>query len=334
MKGRCTIQGCSRLALKTRKNETKKVCGLWSLPDDVFVDCLAQVSRLDLVALAMVSRRHRFYAVSTRFWALRYRMGNVDPYLYVFMHMHPDPSPCWFVLHPMQRRLKRINLNLYPATPVTGSCFVKMDLGIYTIGGLINGKPTSEVTFLNCIEHTVYRITPMKMARSGASASLIEDGENKKKKKIYVFGGCWDVADSSNCVEVYDIETGTWELLSVSTPKMPLKIKESMVMDEKHVYAVDEDGEIFVFLTSKSMFCAEGEKETNLRRFSAVVSAGEYCGVCRVSLVGRKSRVWKSCSSNTLSNSAPSLSRGWPSSGKPKVLIRFWSFGMPRLPSK
>ncbi|KAL0758202.1 hypothetical protein Bca101_095870 [Brassica carinata] len=255
MKGGC---GCSELALKTRKNETK-VCGLWSLPDDVFVDCLAQVSRLDLVAIAMVSRRHRFYAVSSRFWAVRYRMGNVDPYLYVFMHMYPDPSPCWFVLHPMQRRLKRVNLNLYP---VTGSCFVKTDLGIYTIGGLINGKPTSEVTFLNCIEHTVYRITPMKMARSGASASLIEDGENKKKK-IYVFGGCWDVADSSNWVEVYDIETGTWELLSVSTPKMPLKIKESMVMDEKHVYAVDEDGEIFVFSTSESTFCAEGERETN-----------------------------------------------------------------------
>lgn len=61
----------------------------------------------------------------------------------------------------------------------------------------------------------------MNVARSGASASLIEDW----KKKIYVFGGCWDdvTADSSNWVEVYDIETETWGLLSVSTtPKMYL----------------------------------------------------------------------------------------------------------------
>ncbi|KAG2260499.1 hypothetical protein Bca52824_079793 [Brassica carinata] len=256
MKGGC---GCSELALKTRKNETK-VCGLWSLPDDVFVDCLAQLSRLDLVAIAMVSRRHQYVAASRKLWLMRYWRDSVDPYVYVFMHMYPDPSPRWFVLHPVQRRLKRVNLNLYP---VTGSCFVTTDWGIYTIGGLINGKPTSEVRFFDCITHSVYRVKPMKMARSGASASLIEDGENKKKK-IYVFGGCWDVADSSNWVEVYDFETGTWELLSVSTPKMPLKIKESMAMDDdKHVYAVDEDGEIFVFSTSESTFCAEGERETN-----------------------------------------------------------------------
>ncbi|KAF3606630.1 hypothetical protein DY000_02045091 [Brassica cretica] len=38
-------------------------------------------------------------------------------------------------------------------------------------------------------------LPPMKMAQSGASASLIN------KTKIYVFGGCWDVANSSNWLE-------------------------------------------------------------------------------------------------------------------------------------
>ncbi|KAL0800603.1 hypothetical protein Bca101_055778 [Brassica carinata] len=247
--------------VECRRN--KKVCGgLLSLPDDVFVDCLAQLSRLDLVAIAMVSRRHQYVAASRKLWLMRYWRDSVDPYVYVFMHMYPDPSPRWFVLHPVQRRLKRVHPWLLPAA-LAGSCFVTTDWGIYTIGGLINGKPTSEVRFFDCITHSVYRVKPMKMARSGASACLIkeeEDGE-KDNKKIYVFGGCWDdvTSDSSNWVEVYDFETGTWELLSVSTPKMPLKIKESMAMDDdKHVYAVDEDGEIFLFSTSECRFWAAG----------------------------------------------------------------------------
>ncbi|KAF8112955.1 hypothetical protein N665_0058s0054 [Sinapis alba] len=256
MRGRFGIRGCI--------GKKKNVCGLLSLPDDVFVDCLAQLSRSDLVALAMVSRRHRYIAVSRKLWAMRHRMDSVDPYMYVFMHMYPDPSPRWFVLHPVQRRLRRVHPRLFPAA-LAGSCFVTTDSGIYTIGGLINGKPTSEVTYFDCIDHAVYCIEPMKMPRSGASASLIK--EDGKKKKIYVFGGCWDhddvTADSSNWVEAYDFETRTWEFLSVSTPKMPLKIKESMVMGEKRVYAVDEDGELFIFSTSECKFWAGEEKESD-----------------------------------------------------------------------
>ncbi|CAA7056429.1 unnamed protein product [Microthlaspi erraticum] len=262
MKGRkaSAIRGCSQLKLKTKKKKEKEteVCGLGLLPDDVFVDCLTRVSRLDLVALGMVSRRHRYGAESEELTDMRHRRGSVDPYLYVFLHMHPDPSPRWFVLHPVQRQLKPIYPGLYPA-PVEGSCFVKTKRGIYTMGGLMNGEPTSEVTFLDCIEHIVYQLAPMKMARSGASAVLIDE-------RIYVFGGCWDqdVADSSNWVEVHDIGTPTWELLPVSTPpKTPLKIKQSVVMMDKNlVYAVDEQGQVFVFSARECMFEAEGRTES------------------------------------------------------------------------
>ncbi|KAG7579855.1 Kelch-type beta propeller [Arabidopsis thaliana x Arabidopsis arenosa] len=260
MKGRCAIRGCSsQLELKKKKNETE-VGGLWSVPDDVFVYCLApKLSRLDLVALSMVSRSYRFVAVLHEIRALR-SLRNVDSYMYVYMHMYPDPNPRWFVLHPVQRRLKPVNLNLYPApAPVAGSCFVKTGWGIYIIGGLVNGKPTTEVTFFDCTDHEVCRVTPMKIARSGASACLID------RQKIYVFGGCWDdvAADSSNWVEVYDIETGTWELLSVFTPKMPLKIKQSVVIFQERVYAVDEDGQLFISPTSEWKFKAEGRTESN-----------------------------------------------------------------------
>ncbi|KAL0694342.1 hypothetical protein Bca4012_061522 [Brassica carinata] len=262
MKVKGAIQGCSSSSQLKSKNETKEEkCGLLSLPDDVALDCLSQVSRLDLVALAMVSRSHRFVAVSRDLRAMRYRLGKLDPYLYVFMHMYPDPSPKWFVLHPLQHRLKPVHHSsfLYPA-PLAGSCFVTTDWGVYCIGGLINGKPTSEVTFFNAINHLAYRAAPMKMARSGASASLID------KKKIYVFGGCWDVANSSNWVEVFDMETGIWEFLFVFTPKMPLNIQQSVVINGQSIYGVDEDGQIFHFTpstTSPSMFTTNGIVEPN-----------------------------------------------------------------------
>ncbi|KAG7550631.1 Kelch repeat type 1 [Arabidopsis thaliana x Arabidopsis arenosa] len=261
MKGRGAIRRCSSssLELKTKKKETE-VCGLWSVPDDVFVDCLSpHLSRLDLVALSMVTRRYRFVAVLHELRALRSRRSR-DLYMYVFMHTYPDPSPRWFVLHPVKRRLKPVNLNLYPApATLAGSCFVKTAWGIYIIGGLMNGKPTSEVTFFDCTDHQVCSVAPMKIARSGASACL-------DRQKIYVFGGCWDdvAADSSNWVEVYDIETGTWELLSVFTPKMPLKIQQSVVIYQKYVYVVDEDGQLFNSSTSEWKFEANGTTESNL----------------------------------------------------------------------
>ncbi|XP_010495137.1 PREDICTED: F-box/kelch-repeat protein SKIP6-like [Camelina sativa] len=147
--------------------------------------------------------------------------------------------------------------------PVEGSCFVRTDWGIYVIGGLINGKPTSEVMFFDPTDHTVLRIAPMKMARSGASASCLM-GESK----IYVFGGCSDSADSSNWAEVYDRATGTWEFLSVSAPpKMPLKIQQSVVLDDKkHVYAVGEDSQIFNFSVTECKFEAaeDGISESDL----------------------------------------------------------------------
>ncbi|EFH56714.1 predicted protein [Arabidopsis lyrata subsp. lyrata] len=200
----------------------REVCGLWwSLPDEVAVDYLAQVSRLDLVALAMVSRRHRFVSESHNLRALRFQMGSVEPYLYVFMHMYPDPSPRWFVLHPVQRLLKPVHSSLLPA-PEEG------------------------------VPHYVHE--------DGSKRSI---SKLDRQEEDIVFGGCWDVADSSNWVEVFDMETGTWDLLYVFTPKMPLKIQQSVVLDDKNVYVVDEDGQIFSFSPSNCMFVTSGIKESN-----------------------------------------------------------------------
>ncbi|CAH2048139.1 unnamed protein product [Thlaspi arvense] len=269
MKRRFANGGCGEVEL-TRKRK-RKVCGLWSLPDDVALTCLAKLSRVDLAALAMASKIHRPLVVSPELWNLRWRMGCVEPCLYVFLHIFPDPWPRWFIFHPAKRRLKRIFSKLYPA-PESGSCFVANSWGFFVIGGLKNGKPTSEVTFFDCFQHRVYRFPPMMMARCGASASQIDD-------KIYVFGGVADSeSDSSNYVEVFDLRTLTWELLSVSTPpKMPLKIQRSAVVKEKkEICAVDEKGQSFFFSPEKRMFVATGKTDSKARHRNHWCSMGSF----------------------------------------------------------
>ncbi|CDY47742.1 BnaA02g16530D [Brassica napus] len=196
------MKGRSR---KERKIEEGKeeVCGLTSLPVDVVTNCLVHVSRFDLAALAMTSKAHRSLATSPSLWDLRWRMKRIEPSYYVCLHIFPDSVPRWFILHPVKRQLK-------PLLPLwcteSGSSFMVVDWGIFIIGGLVNGKPTSNVTMFDCFEHAWYKIPPMKMARAFASANVI-DG------KLYVFGGCGDDVDSSNWAEVYNPRTYTWDFL-------------------------------------------------------------------------------------------------------------------------
>ncbi|KAL0744060.1 hypothetical protein Bca4012_085573 [Brassica carinata] len=231
---------------KTRKNKKKKkVSGLWSLPEEVAMNCMAQLSRVDLAALAIASKAHRSLLVSPEFQQLRFQMRCLEPNLYVCLHILPEPIPRWFILNPVQRRLKQIHLKSYKA-PESSSSFVAMSFGLFIIRGLVNGKPTSDVSFFDCFDHTWHRVTPMKMARASASANVI-DG------KIYVFGGCGDDADSSNWAEVFDLKNQTWDFLFVPTPKMPLNIQQSVLVIQKNeVYAVDEDGQSFSFSLSPS----------------------------------------------------------------------------------
>ncbi|KAG2270722.1 hypothetical protein Bca52824_065277 [Brassica carinata] len=169
-------------------------------------------------------------------------------------HGFQEPPVCGRV---PQYHGHEISAGFYP-TPLTGSCFVTTDWGIYCIGGLMNGKPTSEVTFFNTIDHICYRAAPMMM--------------------------------------------------------MPLNIQQSVVIEGKVVYGVDVDGQIFHFTpsTTSLMFTTDGIVEPNPE------NRNDW-------FLFEKSKVWKSCSNNTSSKSAPSLRRQLPSSGKPAASTR--SFG-------
>ncbi|CAN8316109.1 unnamed protein product [Cochlearia groenlandica] len=188
--------------------------GLCSLPDAVAVNCVAHLSRFDLAALAIASKGHRSLVDSSELLDLRRQMNMgciiEEACLYVCLQILPDQTPRWFVLNPNLHRLSPIPSNPYQAQE--SSSFVVVDhLGIYVLGGLLNGNRVPDVWFLDCFSSSTWRLThtwrrapSMKIARASASASLL-DG------KIYVFGGgCPEEADSSNWAEVFDIKTQTW----------------------------------------------------------------------------------------------------------------------------
>ncbi|KAL1188874.1 F-box/kelch-repeat protein SKIP6 [Cardamine amara subsp. amara] len=236
-----------------RMKKTKETFLLWScLPDAVALSCVARVSRLDYTALSLVSKSHRSLVASPELCRTRSLIGCTEASFFVCLSILPDPTPRWFFLT-RNRQLRPIPSNPYQAPE--SSSFVVVDWGIYVIGGIINGNPTSDVLFLDCYSKTWRRGPSMKMARASASASLV-DG------KIYVFGGCKEEADSSNWAEVFNVKTQTW--CKFITPKMAHNIQQSVSIEEKKIYAVDEDDQSFYLLPSEDKSWRSGKRDSKL----------------------------------------------------------------------
>lgn len=233
---------------KKRRNE--KAYPSWSsLPDAVALSIVARLRRLDHAALSLVSKRHRSLVASPELCRTRSLIGCTEASLYVCLNIMPDPNPSWFVLT-RARQLRPIPSN--PNQPLKSSSFVVVDWGIYVIGGIINGNPTPDVWFLDCYSHTWCPVPSMKMARASASANVI-DG------KIYVFGGC---IDEANCAEVFDPKTQTWR--NFISPMMPKSIHQSVVVQGKKIYAVDEEDQSFCSLPSECRSWTSGKIDSKL----------------------------------------------------------------------
>ncbi|KFK30301.1 hypothetical protein AALP_AA7G244000 [Arabis alpina] len=196
---------------KKRKVTNESSPSWSSLPDAVALSCVAHVPRSDYATISLVSKSHRSLVASPELCRARTLIGCTEQSFYVCLRSGRDPTPRWFILTG-NRSLKPITSN--PYQPPESSSFVVVDWGIYVIGGLINGKPTSDVLFLDCYSNTWRRVPSMKMPRASASASFVD-------RKIYVFGGCGEDADSSNWAEVFDPKMKDPNLGGTTRDSMP-----------------------------------------------------------------------------------------------------------------
>ncbi|CAA7015917.1 unnamed protein product [Microthlaspi erraticum] len=237
-----------------------------SLPKAVAIDCLARVSRLDHAALSLVSTSVRSLVVSVELYKARSAMGYAEKFVYICLSMPPDPNPRWFILRPTLDSATGKTVNRAhaipspPSQPPEGSAVVALDCGIYVVGGLVDGKPTSGVLLLDCRYHTWRRVSPMRVARASPGARVV-DG------KIYVLGGCEDDKTCSEWGEVFDPKTQTWAALPITLeestdtdtrPRMDL-IRDSVVIDDK-VYVADAGNKSF-FYSPRECKWGRGKKD-------------------------------------------------------------------------
>ncbi|EOA34062.1 hypothetical protein CARUB_v10021570mg [Capsella rubella] len=219
---------------------------LTSLPDPLTLSCLARVSRLDHLALSLVSKRYRSLVISPELYKTRSLLGRTEECLYVCLSSKTYPTSRWFIIRRKDTKTilgyaateDLVPILSFPTVPELSS-FVAMDWGIYVIGGFINDNRTSDVLLLDCRTNTWCRTPSMGVARASAAAGVVGG-------KIYVFGGCEDV-DCSNWAEVFDPKTQTWETLV----PMPDRnegdnlIRETLVMEEKVCAVSLWDGSLY-----------------------------------------------------------------------------------------
>ncbi|XP_010456616.1 PREDICTED: putative F-box/kelch-repeat protein At3g24610 [Camelina sativa] len=209
------------------------------LTQDVALNCLARVSRMDLAALSVASKSYHSLVASPDLYKIRSLMDRTETYVYVcLLTPPPNPNPRWYI--PRRRKTldasDLIPIPSLPSRPPEASSVVVLDCCIYVIGGMRNGKKrTSGVWLLDCRTHRWRPVPCMGVARAYAAAQVV-DG------KIYVLGGCRRF-DPNKWGEVFDPKTQTWDTLP-PMPSMPTRkegnknIHDSVVRDQK-VYVVD-----------------------------------------------------------------------------------------------
>ncbi|ESQ32344.1 hypothetical protein EUTSA_v10004132mg [Eutrema salsugineum] len=215
------------------KKSKEEPSPLSTLPDDVALSCLARVSRWDYAALSLLSKSYRSLMASPELYQMRSLTGRTESYVYVCLRTPPVPNPRWYILRRRKISSDLIPIPSFPSQSREGSSVVALDSAIYVIGGLIKGKPISDVLLLDCRTHTWRHIPSMGVARAYPAAAVVEG-------KIYVVGGCKFKDYSLSWGEVFDPKTQTWG----SLPPIPFRKRRQMyihdcVVRDGKVYAVD-----------------------------------------------------------------------------------------------
>ncbi|XP_010455589.1 PREDICTED: putative F-box/kelch-repeat protein At4g11750 [Camelina sativa] len=220
------------------------------LPDDLWLNCLARVSRLYYPILSIVSKRFRSLVESLELYEIRTLLGNIENCLYLSLGFSSDQSDArWFTLCKRTTRNPNPNFNsrwfascfrphsiltnhtmvsvpTYNLTSSTESTRIAIGSNIYMIGVLGDGAFSSRILFMDCRSHTLQKTPSMQTAKKNPLIRVL-DG------KIYVVEGCND-PDYSTFIECFDPETQTWE--HVPSPSAEIRgryVSTSLVLDGK-----------------------------------------------------------------------------------------------------
>ncbi|KAF3534315.1 hypothetical protein DY000_02036525 [Brassica cretica] len=197
--------------------KTKKPPSFSSIPDDVIVNTLAQISKSHYRSLSLVSKHFNSLLSSPDIYFARSLIGNTDARLYVCLWL-PTPSSShrhrWFNLSYSQGQLTLVPVRRALSSSYSpdrlNSTTVAVQSEIYQMGGSNEDKRTRAVRVLDCRSHTWRRAPDMKVARKHARSYFLDE-------KIYVIGGCTQTEEAMTWGEVFDLKTQTWKPL----PKPP-----------------------------------------------------------------------------------------------------------------
>ena len=78
----------------------QQACKLSVLPDDIVMNCLAFVSRLDHGSLYLVSKLHLSLMLSPELYQARFLMGCTEHCIYLCLSIPSDPFARWFAFYP------------------------------------------------------------------------------------------------------------------------------------------------------------------------------------------------------------------------------------------
>ncbi|KAH0915096.1 hypothetical protein HID58_029542 [Brassica napus] len=204
---------------KKRKNMTSPLpppppppsCPSFSLfPDEIFVNCLARISRMYYPTLSIISKSFRSLLSSTELYAARSHIGSTEQCLYVCLSDESYQSPQWFTLcinpnrtltvSTIKKKKKKKTVGKSLAAIPSSSNFPSTELSMPKCT-----RPSSAVRILDCRTHT-WRDAPSMIVPRNHALTCFYDG------KIYVMGGCGELEEP--WAEVFDTNTQTWEPLS------------------------------------------------------------------------------------------------------------------------
>ncbi|WZZ09989.1 hypothetical protein YC2023_095910 [Brassica napus] len=253
----------------------QQACKLSILPDEIVMNCLAFVPRLDHGSLYLVSKLHRSLMLSPELYQARSLMGRTEHCIYLCLRNAADPFVRWYAFYPKAAAVNHpsplvpIRPHLYQ--PPAASSVVAHGWGIYVIGGMIGGKRSSRVFFLDCRSHTWTNLPSMMLARACAAAGVV-DG------KIYVFGGVKEPNPGKWVVEVFDPKRQTWSTLSTQPQPQPQTQPDDMyspslmpesgvieVEKTKKIFGLNEKGNVWLYTPSQRIW-KTGNSDTNKLR--------------------------------------------------------------------